>query len=227
METRNNVPTSADWQSHESDKINNIITFNGQGRSGKTTQAKRLVEKKSGSNMETYTYVLSHALRDHFKQNFYDPHLQRSSEQLQVEVLGIPSLPWLMAYFHWKIKPLLLGSSIIVLDHYLGDYYADMLPDGDAEEFQNFVKNNLGIPHFGHGTHFYLDIDYHTYQERGKNRKGTEWFTVEPEDFEARRARYQELCDLEYLTPIDATADEDAVFKQIQSVLPSEIRATL
>lgn len=220
MKTRNNVPTIADWQLHESGKINNIITFNGQGRSGKTTQAKRLVTAKFGSHTEAYVYVLSHALRDHFKQNFYDPHLQRSPEQLQVEVLGIPSLSWLTAYFHWKIKPLLLDGSIIVFDHYLGDYYAGILPDGDAEKLQNYVKNNLAIPHFDQGTHFYLDIDYCTYVKRGKKRKGTEWFTVKEKIFEERRARYQKLCDLKYLTPIDATADEDAVFEEIQSSLP-------
>ena len=219
MRTRCNVPTKADWQLHESGKVNNIITFNGQGRSGKTTQAKRLVAAKPGSNVETYTYVLGHALRDHFKQNFYDQHLQRSSEQLQVEVLGIPSLPWLTAYFHWKIKPLLLEGSIIVFDHYLGDYYADMLPDGDAEKFQNFVKNSLAIPHFEHGTHFYLDIDYDTYQERGKKRKGTEWFTVERTIFEERRTRYHELCNLGYLTRIDAKESEETISKHIQDIL--------
>ena len=220
MKTHYNIPTKADWQLHESGKINNIVTFNGQGRSGKTTQAKHLVRTKSGSNMKAYTYVLSHALRDNFKKKFYSPHLRRSEEQLQVEVLGIPSLAWLTAYFHWRIKPLLLGGSVIVLDHYLGDYYAEMLPDGDAKKFQNFVKDNLGIPHFEHGTHFYLDIDYDTYQKRGENRKGTEWFTVGSKDrFEERRARYKELCNLGYLQYINASENERTVTENIQEFL--------
>ena len=145
MRTHYNIPNEADQQLHKSGKINNIISFNGQGRSGKTTLAKRFVEAKSGSDPESYIYVLSHTLRDNFKQNFYDQQLQRSQKQLEVEVLGIPSLPWLVADFHWRIKPLLLDGSIIVFDHYLGDYYADMLPDGDAEKFQSFVKSSLAF----------------------------------------------------------------------------------
>ena len=125
----------------------------------------------------------------------------------------------MVADFHWRIKPLLLNGSIIVFDHYLGDYYADMLPDGDAKKFQSFVKENLAIPHFEHGTHFYLDIDYDTYQARGANRKGTEWATVPPEVFDDRRKRYRELCDLEYLTCINATEDLDTVYRQIQTSL--------
>ena len=63
-----------------------------------------------------------------------------------------------------------------------------MLPDGDAKKFQSFVKENLAIPHFEHGTHFYLDIDYETYKARGANRKGTEWATVETKNlFDDRR----------------------------------------
>ena len=216
------IQNEADWQLHESGNINNIITFNGQGRSGKSTQAKRLVTTKSGSSQGVYTYVLSHALRDHFKQSFYDQHLERSDEQLQTEVLGISSLPWLTAYFHWRIKPLLLDGSIIVFDHYLGDYYVDVLPEVCAEKFQNFVKNSLAIPHFENGKHFYLDINYDTYEERGNERKGTEWFTVKKPLFDQRRARYQELCDLRYLKRIDANVCEDAVAKRIQEVLAEQ-----
>ena len=213
------LQNEADWQLHKSGKINNIITFNGHGRSGKSTQAKRLVEKKSGSNIESYIYILCHALRDDFKKKFYDP-LGRSQQQLEVEVLGFPSLPWLIAYFHWKLKPLLLAGSTIVFDHYLGDHYADMLPDGSAKNFQRFIRENIGVPDFEHGTHFYLDINYDTYQKRGERRKGTEWTEpVSSEDFENRCRRYQELCGLKYLIHIDANQDEDMVFKQIQKEL--------
>ena len=232
MKKHNDIQSETDQQLCESVNMNNIITFNGQGRSGRSTHAKRFVKTKSGSNMKIYTYVLAHALRDHFKEDFYEQHLQRKdvyiktsndhcSKLMNVEVLGLPSLPWLTSYFHWKVKPLLLAGSIIVFDHYLGDYYAEMLPDGDAEKFQSFVKNSLGIPHFENGIHFYLDINYCTYQERGKNRKGTEWSTVDSEDlFEKRRASYRALCNLGYLTYIDATVSEDEVFEQIQASLP-------
>ena len=90
----------------------------------------------------------------------------------EVEVLGIPSLAWLTAYFHLRVKPLLLGGSIIVFDHYLGDYYADMLSGANIEIFRCFVRENLVIPDFDQGTHFYLDIDDHeTYQNRWRERE--------------------------------------------------------
>ena len=227
MRTHDSIPNEADQQLRESGKIKNIISFNGQGRAGKTTLAKRLAEAKSGPDTE-YLYVLSHTLRDDFKKKFYD-QLERKDERikysdgrcqtlLEVEVLGIPSLPWLVADFHWRLKPLLLNGSIIVFDHYLGDYYADMLPDGYAEKFQSFVKENLAIPHFEHGTHFYLDIDYDTYQARS-NRPEVEWFTVDEKLFDERRNRYLELCNLEYLTCIDATEDLDTVFEKIRASL--------
>ena len=95
-----------------------------------------------------------------------------------------------------------------------------MLPNGTAENFQRFVRENLAIPHFGHGTHFYLDIDYDTYQKRGENRKGTEWLTVGSKDlFEERRTRYKELCDLGYLQCINANEDEQTVIENIQAFL--------
>ena len=217
-----NLLNEADQKLRETGKKNNIVSFNGQGRSGKTTQAKRFVKAKSNSDPDKYLYVLCHTLRDKFKKKFYD-QLKRSDKQLQQEVIGIPSLPWLVADFHWRIKPLLLRDYFIVYDHYLADYYADMLPDISAEIFQSYVRENLAIPHFKHGTHFYLDIDYDTYQSRGKNREGTEWFTVDSKDlFEERRTRYQELCDLGYLKKVNANADIDTVFEDIRKFLNGE-----
>ena len=67
MRTHDSIPNEADQQLRESGKINNIISFNAQGRAGKTTLAKRLVEAKSGSDTESYIYVLVHTLRDNFK----------------------------------------------------------------------------------------------------------------------------------------------------------------
>ena len=218
-----NIPNKADQELRNSGKKKNIISFNGQGRSGKTTQAKCLVKAKSDSGMEKCFYVLCHTLRDNFKKNFYG-QLAHSDQQLQQEVIGIPSLPWLVADFHWRIKPLLLDDYFIVYDHYLADYYADILPNSSAKNFQSFVKENLAIPHFKHGTHFYLDIDFDEYQKRGQNRKGTEWFTVNSKDlFEERRVRYQELCDLGYLQLINANADKSTVFEDIQRILERRI----
>ena len=215
MKKHYDIPNEVDELLRKSGNKKNIITFNGQGRSGKTTQAERLVNL----DMNKYIYVMSHTLRDNFKKNLYG-QLTRSDHQLQTEVIGIPSLAWLTADFHWRIKPLLLNGSIIVFDHYLADYYADTLPNGTAKNFQHFVQENLAIPHFKHGTHFYLDIDYDTYQKRGRNRKGTEWSTVGSKDlFEERRARYKELCDMGYLQCINANEDESTVTKNIQTFL--------
>lgn len=214
MKRHYSIPNEADQQLRKSGKIKNIITFNGQGRSGKTTQAEQLVKLDTNK----YIYAMSHTLRDNFKKNFYE-QLARSDQQLQQEILGIPSLSWLTADFHWRIKPLLLRNFTIVFDHYLGDYYADMLPNGTAENFQCFVRKNLAIPHFEHGTHFYLDIDYENYKKRA-DRPESEWFSVDSKDlFEERRARYHELCNLEYLTCIDAKENEETVAKRIQEIL--------
>ena len=217
------IPREMDDELRCSGRKQNIITFNGQGRAGKTTLAKRVKKERRASGKKKYKYVLSHTLRDNFKKNFYGK-LARSDQQLQQEVIGIPSLPWLTADFHWRIKPLLLKNFIIVFDHYLGDYYADMLPNGTAESFQQFVKVNLAIPHFKHGIHFYLDIGYDTYKAR-YDRPEDEWFTIDSEDlFEERRARYKELCDLKYLKCIDATVCQDTVFERVQEVLDRKSR---
>ena len=155
-----------------------IITFNGQGCSGKTTQSKRLSE----SNGNKYKRIHSYRLRSDFEDKIYNQLGRKdtcikysdSPDQTlhQVEILGIPTLAWLTAYFHLKVKPL-QENYIVVLDHYIGDFYADMLKGFDPAKFQNFVKDHLGIPHFKQGTHFYLDIDYNTYQDRWGKREGT------------------------------------------------------
>ena len=217
MKNHYSIPNESDrlLREHEDDqqaKIHNIITFNGQGRSGKSTQAKNLVK----SDTEKYIYAHSYTLRDNFSNHFYS-QLARSDQQLLQEVVGIPSLAWLTADFHWRVKPLLLKGYFIVFDHYIGDYYADMLPNGTAENFQSFIQKSLKIPDFRHGRHFYLDIDYDTYKAR-HDRPEDEWFTVNSVDFEARRGRYQELCDLGYEL-IDANEEKEIVFEKIKTLL--------
>ena len=202
-----------------------IITFNGQGCSGKTTQSRLLVK----SNEEKYRRIYSYKLREDFEEKVYESLCRRDTcikypdsdtpDQTlhMVEVLGIPTLAWLMAQFYKEVKPL-QENYIVVLDHYIGDFYADMLKGFDPAKFQNFVKDHLGIPHFKQGTHFYLDIDYNTYQDRWGKREGTKPPVLSC-TFEERRKRYKELCELKYLKCIDATANADGVFEQIQEVL--------
>ena len=135
-----------------------------------------------------------------------------------VEVLGHPSLVWLAANFYKKAKPLLLSGTGIVLDHYLGDYYADMLAGIDIKDFLSFVRDDLAIPDFDQGTHFYLDIDYKTYKKRWWEREGTDP-PVTLGIFKKRRERYKELCELTPLECIDSTRSENVVAEEIQNFL--------
>ena len=239
MREHHNIQSVTDWQLHESGNINNIITFNGQGCSGKTTQAKRLVQAKSCSSTESYTYMLTHALRSDFEKKFYNQlgrketcitypkgHCQTLHE---VEVLGIPSIAWLTAHFHLRVKPLLLGGSIVVFDHYIGDYYADMLAGANIGNFLSLVRENLAIPDFDQGTHFYLDIDDHEiYKERWRKREEKK-HPKNPEKrrkpsvtlcvFKERRERYQKLCELTPLKRINATMRKSEIAKSVLRAL--------
>ena len=205
-----------------------IITFNGQGCSGKTTQSKLLVKAKFSSSAESYQRIHIYKLRSDFEDKVYNQlgHKDvcikfpgdRCEPLYNVEVLGIPTLAWLTVYFHLKVKPLLLDGANIVLDHYLGDYYAEMLAGADVENFRCLVRENLAIPDFDHGTHFYLDIDYATYQDRWHKREETEP-PVCPSIFKERRKRYHELCELTPLECIDSTRCESVVAEEIQNFL--------
>ena len=218
------IQDEVDWQLYKS----KIITFNGQGCSGKTTQSKLFVETKSSSSTECYKRIYIYKLRSEFRDKVYEQlgrknvcitYPEGNCQTLyEVEILGIPTLAWLTAYFHLKVKPLLLGGTKVVLDHYLGDYYADMLAGADVEKFRCFVRENLAIPDFDQGTHFYLDIDYDTYQDRWYKREGTEP-PVSPGIFKKRRERYHELCELTPLECIDSTRRESAVAEEIQNFL--------
>ena len=130
----------------QSRELSKIVTFNGQGCSGKSTQSEELAE----SNREKYKRFHSYKLRSDFKNKVYEGLVGRgdtcikysdSPDQTlyQVEILGIPTLAWLMAYFHLKIKPL-QENYIVVLDHYIGDFYAGMLEGFCPAKFQDFVR---------------------------------------------------------------------------------------
>lgn len=226
MRTQN----EADRQLHESNVMNNIITFNGQGLSGKSTQSRLLAK----SNKEKYKRFHSYTLRREFREEIYN-HLGRKGTCIkypdsdapdqtlyQVEVLGIPTLAWLTAYFYKEVKPL-QESYVVVLDHYIGDFYVDMLKGYEADKFQCFVKNHLGIPHFKQGTHFYLDIDYESYKDRWKRTEKTNPrdLKVNQKEFEVRRGRYKELCDKGYLKCINTIGvSKEAVAENIRKKLP-------
>ena len=208
-----------------------IITFNGQGCSGKTTQSRLLVK----SNEEKYRRIYSYKLREDFEEKVYESLCRRDTcikypdsdapDQTlhMVEVLGIPTLAWLMAQFYKEVKPLQEEDYIVVLDHYIGDFYADMLAGVDIEKFQSFVCEHLAIPDFNQGIHFYLDIDDHKiYQKRWRKReekkppKERREPPVTLKIFEERRERYQKLCELTPLICINATgASENKVAEKV------------
>ena len=217
-------------------KLDNIITFNGQGCSGKTTQVVKILAKP---DKKKYECIHSYELRSDFEKKFYNQlgrketcitypegHCQTLHE---VEVLGIPSIAWLTAYFHLRVKPLLLGGSIVVFDHYIADYYADMLAGANIGDFLSLVREDLAIPDFDQGTHFYLDIDDHEMykcrwrkREEKKHPKNPEKRRkppVTPSVFEERRERYKKLCELKLLKCINATVCEDEVAKTVQKFL--------
>ena len=230
-------------QNEVDEKLCKIITFNGQGLSGKSTQSRLLVK----SNEEKYRRIYSYKLREDFENKVYES-LNRKNTCIKylnpdvpdqtlhmVEVLGIPTLAWLTAYFHKEVKQL-QENYTIVLDHYIADFYVNMLKGYEAEKFQSFVKNHLGIPHFKQGIHFYLDIDYETYKDRWKRTKETNLrdLKVNEKDFEERRGRHKELCGKGYLEYIDATdmsglSPEKSVNKvaeEIKSVLDKRLEGS-
>lgn len=218
-------------QNEVDEQLCKIITFNGQGCSGKTTQSKRLVKSDGGK----YKRVHSYELRSNFEKKLYKElgsmktcvkYLDGSGTRkplYQVEVIGIPTLAWLTAHFYKEVKPLMLKGSIVVLDHYLGDYYADMLAGVDIGKFGSFVRKHLAIPDFNQGIHFYLDIDDHEiYKERWCKREEKKppqerrKPPVTPCVFKERRERYQKLCELTPLICINATgASKDKVGAEV------------
>ena len=238
MREHHNIQSVTDWQLHESGNINNIITFNGQGCSGKTTQVKKLLAK---SNKEKYERIHSYKLRRHFREKVYkktdgmDTCIKYLNESgtckklYNVEVLGHPSFAWLIANFYKDVKPLMLKGTTVVLDHYIADYYADMLACVDIEDFRSLVREDLAIPDFDQGTHFYLDIDDHEMykcrwrkREEKKHPKNPEKRREPPVaacDFKKRRERYQELCRLTPLKYINATACESEIAKSVLRTL--------
>ena len=202
------------WFSPQKYSDKKIISLNGLGRSGKTTQAQRLAKSNLGIHCTMY------ALRDKFIRDVYSG-LKRTEEQKCVEVLGIPSIAWLAAEFHWRVKPLINGGQTIIMDHYIADFYVDMLPDcDDVGVFLDFVSR-MEMPDFGIGKHFYIDISYAEYLKRsnredlvgGGKLKGE--MVVPETDFKGRRERYMKLVDGGHLIYIDGCKDERGVFEDI------------
>lgn len=202
-----------------------LITFNGQGNSGKTTIAQMLEAEGIGLSFNIYN------ARDRFQRYTYN-FLERTPEQQNIEVFGIPSVAWIATEFHRHVKPFLNAGQTVILDHYLGDYIVDMLEDlKDIEHFKKFVKY-IQLPWLSKTISFYLDIDHDTYIDRHSQREhalkendeiAESNFVVE-KLFDARRKRYQKLVEAGYLKKIDATADTQTVLEKVKKVIQNELQ---
>ena len=188
---------------HDRDKYHNVISFNGSGRSGKTTLSRKLASENHG------IHVKLHTLRDRFEREIYRK-LQRTDEQRNSEIYGISSFGWMLAEFHWRVKDYLNEGETIICDHFFFDYYVEMMPESESiSAFKNFLRS-IYVPRLDRGFHFYLDIDFLTYCERsnrldlvGKPIK--ELNTIREHIFNERRERYLKLCDAKMLIYVDAT----------------------
>ena len=104
-----------------------------------------------------------------------------------------------------------------------------MLAGANIENFRSLVREDLAIPDFDQGTHFYLDIDDHEMykcrwrkREEKKHPKNPEKRRkppVTPSVFEERRERYQELCKLTPLKCLNATMRESEIAKSVLHAL--------
>ncbi len=164
--------------------------------------------------------------RDGFQRKLYD-NLERTHEQRNVEVFGIPSFAWMGLEFHYRVKAFLNAGQPVISDHYLGDYYADMLEDLDDLALLETCVKHIGFPWFTKTLSFYLDIDYESYLQRHESREhllpeNTEVAKqnfVPEELFNARRERYHRLVDANLLTLIDARKDVDTVYLEVKKVV--------
>ena len=193
------------------------ITLNGQGRSGKTTIAKRLAGEGYGAFVNLYGF------RDKFFDDIYS-HLERTEHQQDKEVLGVGTLAWVIAQFYKDTIYFVDPEEVLILDHYILDYVVQILPDLPPSSF-DMINNFLfycQMPRMNRSLHFYLDIDYDTYLSRTE-RKDLDGETdlVELRDvpydiFEDRRSRYLEYCELhEHVLKVDAMCSEDDTYNTI------------
>ena len=73
-----------------------------------------------------------------------DPKAQNQT-LYEVEVLGMPTLAWLTSYFHKEVKPR-QKNYVVVLDHYIADFYVDMLKSYSAESAFSSADVCAGVP---------------------------------------------------------------------------------
>jgi len=210
----NYLKDKAHWQRNYSHQYQ-IFSLNGTGRSGKTTLAKRLEADDKGIR------VLPYYLRDRFERIVYRS-LDRTPEQRNVEVFGIATIGWMIAEYHWRIKPYLNEGGIVIFDHYLFDYFVEILPDlEDISTFVDFIQETA-MPQINRGNHFYLDIDYPTYQSRADRflEEGKELNVVPQSIFNERRERYHTLCDAGLLIQVNAMTSIEETYQTLVAYFP-------
>lgn len=195
---------------------NQIFSLNGTGRSGKTTIAEKLEADGKGIR------VLPYLLRDRFEKIVYRT-LDRTDEERNIDVFGVGGLGWMVAEYHWRIKPFLSKGEIIIFDHYLFDCIVDNLPDFENMDiFAEFVQESA-LPQINRGNHFFLDIvDYAVYEERANRFEDpSKELNVTPESiFYERRERYLKFCEQKWLIRVDATTSIEETYQEILGYFP-------
>ena len=190
-----------------------VIALNGSKCCGKTSIANLLEEAGYGFVINFFE------TRDMFYNELYQ-YLDREHLK-QHEVNGASSLGWFALDYHWRVKRYADHKGLnMVFDHYLADYWVQMLGAPNAFEAFTTLIMNLQLPSFQHGHHFYLDIDYDTYLHRREQRHKElpdipDTRIIERDLYERRRSHYRKLVDAGWLTEIDATQSKEKVFKAI------------
>lgn len=199
--------------------LKNLFSLNGQSRSGKTTQALKI--KSDDIEMRNI-----YQLRDRAMKAMKIPIMESISLS--------SSMGWFVADWHIRLKPL-LDNKVLLLDHYLADFI--VLCDDYKKTYNTivkFCKENAKIPTFEEGTHFYLDLDYKTYQARSNrvnyfpNSKTQIKEVLVPEHlFDKRRVRYLWLCDNTPLIKINGRKEVNEITKSLKlRILPPQEQET-
>lgn len=194
-----------------------IIALNGSKCSGKSTIADLLVQKGYGFSVNFF------GLRDHFDQFFYN-HLNRKNLHLR-EVMAASSIGWFLADYHWKVLPYLEENNGVIFDHYLADYWVQILGEWKYYDKCKQFLIDMNLPTFDHGHHFYLDVDYDVYLERRVKRLADKDFPHDYEDilpielYNLWRVQYQKMVDEGLLIKVDANKPAKEVRSDIEAVI--------
>lgn len=183
--------------------------MNGVGCSGKSTQAELLEKSDVGVFIHSYRYI-----RDYF---MHDVIGYEKAKNMHLEkFLGLAALPWMLLNFEKNVRWRLKKGNNIVIDHWLGDIWADCPLDLDL--FEDFLKN-LEYPLFSEGYHIYLDIGSETLFKRAKQRDNMDKDDINIDEFYLKRNIYREMARNGYLIQVDGNRSPEQVHQHIKEII--------